>query len=106
LYRFPRSWPSDTPEPNAAAALLLVAALALVAAFLLYWAITRARKHDRPTKRRVGDALGFSGLGIGAATLAASVAFDFDGNPVPMIAFGLGVVLAGIGGTMASWRRH
>ncbi|MEO1278550.1 MAG: hypothetical protein AAFV77_06330 [Planctomycetota bacterium] len=83
----------------------VAAAIALAAAFLFYWAITRALKRDRTTRRRVGDALGFTGLGICFATLAASVAFDIDSILVPIIAFGSGMVLGGIGGTMAGWQR-
>ena len=82
------------------------AVLALVAVSLFYWAISRARKGDRPTKRRVGDAIGFAGFGICVATLAASVALGSDSILVPVIVFGSGVVLGAVGGTMAGWQQN
>lgn len=84
----------------------VVVLLGAVAVFLFFRALTHALERERPTKLRVGNAMGYTGLGLCFAVLGVCLAFGLDLVPVPFAAFVCAMVVTAIGGSMAGWQRN
>lgn len=88
------------------AVLVIGVVFLLVAAGLLAFSLKAAFGGRWTTKKRVGETIGRFGAGVFAATLGTLLVLGGKLSNTAFAVAALGLLLAGIGGTLAGWYRR
>jgi hypothetical protein len=78
--------------------------LALLAGWFLVMSVKGALDRSESSKKRIGRAAGNVGLAIMFGAVASALALDLGFFPYLFAFFAVGMVVAGVGGSMAGWR--